>query len=199
MLNMRSIVVILLSLFIVKNLAAEIYYYKDSNGNYHFTDTPTNMLKYKPFEKKKKSSRIRVSTKDNIYDNLIKIYAKEFGFPYTLIKAMVKVESDFNPYALSPAGAIGLMQLMPDTAKIVGVKNIWSPSENLYGGVKYLRFLTDFFNNDIRKAIAAYNAGIKKVLKAKGVPNIVETKNYVKRVWKYYRLYEKSITLADKK
>ena len=199
---MKYVVLLIVFIFSAEIFAGEIYYYKDSKGNFHFTDTPTDMLRYKPFNKKVKKKvkkRVKFSKKENVYDNLIKLYSKEFGFSFALIKAMVKAESDFNPYAVSPAGAIGLMQLMPETAKTLGVKNIWSPAENLYGGIKYMRFLTDFFNNDIRKAIAAYNSGLTTVMKAKGIPNIVETQNYVKRVIKYYYRYENRVVVASDK
>ena len=175
--------------------SGEIYFYVDKNGVFHFTDTPTNLKKYKPYIKTSDSMSSRVSTKirkgnrEDFYDNLIRIYAKQFSVPFEVIKAMIKVESDFNPHAVSPAGAIGLMQLLPETAKKMGISNIWSPAENIYAGVKYFRYLLDRFNWNYSKALAAYNAGSLKVIKAGGVPNIPETRNYVKKVFYYYRYY----------
>ncbi len=183
-------------LFPVIASGGEIYFYVDSNGVFHFTDSPTDLKKYKPYiteptrtRVKKKVAVKKRTTREDIYDNLIKIYAKQFSVPFELIKAMIKVESDFNPYAVSRAGAVGLMQLLPETARKMGVRNIWSPAENILGGVKYFRYLLDRFNWDYARALAAYNAGSLRVIKAGGVPEIPETKNYVKKVFYFYRYY----------
>ena len=184
-------------LFSVNLFSGEIFYYIDKKGVIHFTDSPPNLKQYKPYmevkdptspKKQVKIKNKRIS-KEDMYDNLIKIYSRQFQIPFELIKAIIKVESDFNPYAVSPAGAVGLMQLIPETAKKMGVSNIWSPAENIYGGVKYFRRLLDLFNWDYSKALAAYNAGSLTVLRAGGVPDIPETKNYVRKVFYYYRYY----------
>ena len=94
--------------------------------------------------------------------------------------------SDFNPYALSPKGAMGLMQLMPQTAVELNVKNTFSPEENVYGGVKYLRYLIDRYEGNLSLALAAYNAGETTVKKWGTVPPIRETQKYVKRILSLY-------------
>jgi soluble lytic murein transglycosylase-like protein len=125
-------------------------------------------------------------TKNTKFDSLINIYSKKYGVDPNLVKAVIKVESDFNPYCVSHKGACGLMQLMPSTAATLGVKNIFSPEENIEGGVAYLRQLLDKWGK-LDLALAAYNAGSAAVEKANNsIPNYEETKNYVKKVLHYY-------------
>ena len=99
--------------------------------------------------------------------------------------AIIHVESRFNPRAISPAGARGIMQLIPSTAKRFGVRNIYDPVENIEGGLKYLRYLYDTFENPYL-AIAGYNAGEQNVIKHGGIPPFLETQNYVQRVVSVY-------------
>jgi hypothetical protein len=107
-----------------------------------------------------------------------------------LIAAVAAAESRFNPLARSPKGALGLMQLMPDTARRFGVTNVWSVEDNLRGGAAYLRWLLDFFTGDTRLAVAAYNAGENAVIKAgRRVPAFDETRRYVPRVLAWRDLY----------
>ena len=119
------------------------------------------------------------------YAELINNAAQKYGIDTKLIESIIKAESDFNPKAISPAGACGLMQLMPQTARMVGVKNIFFPEENIEGGTKYLKDLLEKFNQNLPLALAAYNAGPETVKKAGGIPSIIETQNYVARVLKY--------------
>jgi soluble lytic murein transglycosylase-like protein len=114
---------------------------------------------------------------------LIEDAARAYNLDPELIDSVIEVESKYNPYAISPKGAQGLMQLMPDTARRFGVKNVFDPKENVEAGVKYLRFLEDTFQDD-RLAIAAYNAGERAVAKYGDVPPYKETVEYVKRVSK---------------
>ena len=112
--------------------------------------------------------------------------------PAALIRAVISAESAFNPYALSATGAVGLMQLMPDTAARYGVKNRMDPSQNLLGGARYLSDLLRLFRNDMHLAVAAYNAGEGSVLKyGRKIPPFPETVAYVPKVIGYYNYYHK--------
>lgn len=110
-----------------------------------------------------------------------------------LVRSVVSVESNFNPYAVSPKGAQGLMQLMPATARRFGVANAFDPAANLEAGVKYLKYLKDLFKDE-RLALAAYNAGEGAVLRYKGVPPFAETQDYVEKV---RRLYGTAVKKAE--
>jgi soluble lytic murein transglycosylase-like protein len=123
------------------------------------------------------------------YDDLIINTSKEFQLEPALVKAVVHVESAFNPRAKSNKGATGLMQLMPGTADRFGVKNINQPTENILGGVKYLRWLFTYFNGNVPLVLAGYNAGEGAVDKYGGIPPYRETQDYVQRVLKMRDAY----------
>ncbi|MDM8525816.1 lytic transglycosylase domain-containing protein [Desulfococcaceae bacterium HSG8] len=108
-----------------------------------------------------------------------------------LIKAIIMAESGYDPDAVSKRGARGLMQLMPRTAKELGVKDSFDPEHNINGGVKYFKQLLDKFEGKVRLAVAAYNAGIRKVKKYGGIPPFKATRRYVRKVFKYYQHYKK--------
>lgn len=123
------------------------------------------------------------------YDALIRDVAARYGVEYALVKAVVKAESDFDPTAVSHKGALGLMQLMPSTAARHGVRHAFVPRENIEGGVRHLRYLLDRYHGNIVLALAAYNAGTRRVEEAGGVPPIPETRRYLARVLRYRRAY----------
>ena len=107
-----------------------------------------------------------------------------------LIKAIIMVESRYNPHAISKQGAKGLMQLMPRTARSLGVEDSFNPEHNVNGGVKYLKQLLDEFDDNLKFALAAYNAGSSKVRRYRGIPPIKATQYYVNRVFEYYQYYK---------
>ena len=111
-----------------------------------------------------------------------------------LIKAIIMAESGYNPRAISKNGAIGLMQIMPETAQELNVEDIFNPKQNIDGGVRYFKQLVNQFGGDLKLALAAYNAGSNTVRQYKGVPPFKETQHYIKKVLEYYRLYKNQMT-----
>lgn len=120
------------------------------------------------------------------YEPLITKHAKAHGVPAALVSAVMRVESCYDSRAVSRVGARGLMQLMPDTAKQLGVRNSFDADQNIGGGVRYLSQMLKRFDNNLKLALAAYNAGPGAVEKHKGIPPFKETQNYVVRVLKHY-------------
>ena len=150
----------------LKNLKLNIIEYpKNKKSNYHF------------------DNNTKVTRKE--INDIVEQASKKYGIPEKLIHAIIKVESDYNQFAISHKGARGLMQLMPDTAKEMGVSNPFDAYQNIIGAVKYLKQLLDRYNNNIDLALAAYNAGAEKV-KGNRIPEIKETLKYIRKVKKLF-------------
>ncbi len=171
---------------------ADIYRYEDEEGVIHFTDAPTHS-KFKIFlrdlrKDRQLRTRFRIASGNpQEFEHLIAAASSKYGVSASLIRAVIQAESGYNPQAVSRAGAGGLMQLMPGTAKSLKVSDRFDPSQNVDGGVRYLRFLLDTFKGDVSLALAAYNAGLSKVAKYGGIPPYEETRVYVSRVLSYMR------------
>ena len=161
---------------------ADIYRFRDENGVWHFTNIKDD-ARYRLFIKTEKTASKGYTEK---YEAIIQQAARRFHVEPSLIKAIIKAESDFDHRAVSPKGALGLMQLMPDTASELQVQDPFDPIENIFGGTRYLSRLLKRFRNDKRLAVAAYNAGPELVEQAGGVPPLRETRQFVERVLKFY-------------
>lgn len=172
-------------------LYADIYVHMDSEGVLHFTNAPTSS-NYKLFIREKPSmySNSDVTDRTNRYDDLITEASKSHGVSFSLLKALIKIESDFNPRAISSAGAIGLMQIMPENIRALNIKDPFDPWENIMGGTRYLKQLIGRFNGKLPMALAAYNAGPNIVDRYKRIPPFKETENYVEKVMKYYSIFK---------
>jgi soluble lytic murein transglycosylase-like protein len=173
--------------FLAPNARGEIFGYQDSDGHLHFPGAGIR----EPVHFRSKSSSMSGEEFIQAYQGMIRKASAMFGVESTLIKAVIKAESDFDHHAVSRKGAVGLMQLMPGTADEMQVKNPFNPSANILGGTRYLASLLLRFHNDTPMALAAYNAGPTKVEACGGIPPIRETRDFVGRVLYYYGLFEK--------
>jgi soluble lytic murein transglycosylase-like protein len=129
------------------------------------------------------------SPQSSSVDDLVRAVSRQHGVDTDLVRAVIKVESDFNASARSPKGAMGLMQLMPDTARLYNTINAYDAGENIDAGVRHLRYLLNYFQGELRLVLAAYNAGIGAVEKHRGIPPYPETRQYVTRVLGFYNRY----------
>lgn len=139
----------------------------------------------------------QIKKAEPLYNPIILEAANLHEVDLTMIKAIIMAESGFNRKSQSKQGAGGLMQLMPRTAKALGVKDIFNPHENIHAGVRYYKTLLNHFNGDEKLALAAYNAGAKNVRKYKGIPPFGETRRYVKKVLAYQRFYKHGPELQE--
>ncbi|MFH0844843.1 MAG: lytic transglycosylase domain-containing protein [Pseudomonadota bacterium] len=161
---------------------------------YRFREELSPVLKGpRPFtiERHQEDERLSVTnTNENRFHSIIISAANAHRVDPALIKAVIMAESNYNPYAISKKGAVGLMQLMPSTATDLGIEDLYNPEHNIHGGVKYLKQLLKRFEGDLRMTIAAYNAGTSKIQQYQGIPPFKATRNYVKKVISYYEFYK---------
>ena len=154
---------------------ADIYKYIDINGTTHYTNMPQNGKYKKIMDENGRKSRVN-------YEHIISRKSAKYNIRMSVIKAVITAESNWDPKAVSKKGAIGLMQLMPATARDMKIRDPYDPEENIEAGTRYLRYLLNRFNGNMRLALAAYNAGPARVERTGGIPHITETRKYVKRV-----------------
>lgn len=173
----------------VGSAAADIYLYIDAQGILHFTNVPTSS-KYQVYLKEKPVAPI-LSYADARFDRHIKTASTAHRISIPLLTSVIRVESNFNPRAVSKAGAMGLMQIMPQTVEKLDLKNPFDPRENIMAGARYLRRLLNRFDQDLTLALAAYHAGPTTVARYNDIPPIRATQAYVKKVMKYYYMYKK--------
>lgn len=172
--------------------SADIYKYEDEEGVIHLTNVPSDTgVKYTLLMREKRvlfDKKIGVDISK--YDHLIAKASQKYNVEPALIKAVIKAESNFNHRAVSPKGARGLMQLMPSTASSLQVHDSFHPEKNIEGGVRYLRYLIQYFNGNLPLVLAAYNAGENAVIRYGGIPPYRETQTYVQRVLSYLDRYK---------
>jgi soluble lytic murein transglycosylase-like protein len=188
MLN-TAIVLVALNLLAGLSLAtaqAEIYQYIGANGTISLTNVPSD-ARYRKIDVE--SARFHAILSERELEPVIKRHSFQQQLHPALIRAVIKAESNFDPRAISRAGAIGLMQLMPQTAVRLDVRDMFDPDENVGGGTKYLRQLLDRFHGNLPLALAAYNAGENVVDRYQSLPPIDETRQYVRKVLRYYRTF----------
>ncbi|MBU0993714.1 MAG: lytic transglycosylase domain-containing protein [Proteobacteria bacterium] len=165
-------------------VSADIYMFIDGEGGIHFTNVPTSS-DYVLFVKERPDS-YNLKINENRYDHIIKEASQRYDVPFSLLKAIIKVESGFNSKAVSRKGAVGLMQIMPENNKNLNVQDPYNPWENIMGGSCYFKKLLSKFEGKLPLALAAYNAGPTVVDKYKTIPPYEETENYVRKVMTYY-------------
>ncbi len=168
--------------------AAQVYKRTASDGTTYFTNIqPNPTVQRVAYAAPATREAQRPASADyGLYSREIAEASARYAVPERLIWAVIRVESGFDPRAVSPKGARGLMQLMPETAALLGVRDIFNPRENIHGGARHLRGMMDRFHYDLPLAIAAYNAGERPVATFRGIPPYPETRDYVARVLRLY-------------
>lgn len=205
-------------LLYASNASADIYRYLNANGEIILTTEPRKDLKLieiirseptkktaqkktaKPIDNKSIPAQTSpAADRSHQYDAFINEAAERYNIPAAFIRAVIKIESNFNPAAVSSAGAMGLMQLMPATAEHMKVSDPFDPRQNILGGTRYLRRLSDRYDGDINLVLSGYHAGPGNVERAGGIP-FQKTQQYVKNVYHWYLKYkdEKSPPNAQK-
>ena len=205
-LKSAMLLIMLASCFLAGNAWSSLYIYIGPDGTRWISDQPMRdrgfrlLKRYTPGRSLNSSAlpcdapgSSRIQRRLRHYHHTIQRYARRYGVDAALVKAVIHAESCYDPNAVSRSGAVGLMQLMPDTARRYGVTNSHNPQQNILGGVRYLSDLKKMFRNNRRLVLAAYNAGENNVIKYGGVPPFPETQNYVPKVMRFYRFYRKSL------
>lgn len=183
-------------------LAGSMYRFEDEQGVVHYTNVPGDP-RYAFVRKETEATTAKPAAETSgglsqglrAYAHVIRAAAERYGVEPRLVEAIVQAESAGNPTAVSPKGARGLMQLMPERAALLGVRNSFDPHQNVDGGVRHVRDLLQSFGGDVTLAVAAYNAGEGAVRSYGGVPPFAETREYVRRV---RALYDGGSALAPK-
>lgn len=208
---MRQLILLVsLILLIPAVIHADIYQFVDENGTVHFTNVqrpgavriarearsgPATVGDSAPqggWERARAEARAAVAsaagggTTGGSIRSIVEEKASRYRLDPQLLMEVIRAESDFNPYAVSPKGARGLMQLMPGTASRLGVRDSFDPEQNIDGGTRYLRYLLEYFNGSVPLALAAYNAGENAVTRWQNIPPYKETQLYVKKIMKNY-------------
>lgn len=181
-----------------------LHHYLDRNGTSTFTNRPDKYRRtgnyqeigyeLKPITVPQQYQHMKSLSEytDASTQQLVRYYSRLYNLDENLVYAVIKAESNFNPNAVSPAGARGLMQLMPGTAAEMGVTKIFDPAQNIAGGTQYLAKMLELFKNDTRLALAAYNAGPERVKQYGGIPPFKETQEYVRKVLAFSKGYHSS-------
>jgi len=167
---------------------ADVYVFKDANGVLTFTNVPN----HSGYRRVVKDNPGRDYSGGMSYEDLIRTISGRHNMDADLVRAVIKTESDFNSNARSQKGAMGLMQLMPETARLHNVFNAFDPTDNIEGGVRHLKMLLERYQGNLELSLAAYNAGSGAVEKHRGIPPFAETRDYVRRVLQFYDLYRGS-------
>ena len=162
-----------------------------SNGNNQMVINPQKLSKMHPASQtEQRLPSVSGKKAEHLYHMFIIQTASRYQIDPALIKAIIMAESGYNTKAVSKRGAKGLMQLMPETARSLGVEDIFNPHQNIMGGIQYFKHLVNRFNGDVKLALAAYNAGSRNVRNYNGVPPFKATRSYIKKVLMYYQIYK---------
>ena len=179
--------------FVASTAIADVYAFKDKNGVVTFTNVPNHAGFRRVFRDAGRPATSN-GVVDSVYDGYIQNASGRYNIDPDLIRAVIKAESDFKVSARSNKGAMGLMQLMPDTARLHNVSDAYNPGENVEGGARHLRMLLDRYQGDLELSLAAYNAGSAAVEKHRGIPPFPETREYVRRVLRFYDSYRNALS-----
>jgi soluble lytic murein transglycosylase-like protein len=187
--NLVKLLVAVATIFLpLAPVFGDVFAFKDANGVMTFTNVP-NHAGYRRVLKENAGQTYLGSAISNSYEDLIRSIAGRHNLDTDLVRAVIRAESDFDSTARSNKGAMGLMQLMPDTARLHHVIDAFNPSDNVEGGVRHLKMLLERYQGNLELSLAAYNAGSGAVEKHGGIPPFAETREYVRRVLRFYDSY----------